>query len=155
MKVRLGYIFPIMFAVAGILATVAIADDTERYQETNGIAVYLGVMPSELILGHSSSQEGMTHSTAQPNPESQHVVVALFDSRTGKRITDAKVTAKVEQPGHLASTEKELEPMKIADTITYGNFFTMPRDGAYRIFVQIRKPGSQQIAKVQFKYHHP
>ena len=82
-----------------------------------------------------------------------HVVVALFDDATGRRIEDAEVTVAVMGPG-LGSVWTPLEPMRIADMITYGNYFTMPTEGAYRIQVRIRRPGHAQPVEAAFTHRH-
>lgn len=49
-----------------------------------------------------------------------HLVVALFSNVTGKRIGNAQVTATAGEVG-LSGKTKNLEPMKIAGTITFRN----------------------------------
>lgn len=82
---------------------------------------------------------------------SNHVVIALFDASTGKRIEDAQVTASVNELA-LGPDWKPLEPMRIADTITYGNYFNMPDAGEYRIHLRIRLPGQEQAIKATFTH---
>jgi hypothetical protein len=80
-----------------------------------------------------------------------HLVVALFDANTGARISDATVTANVSGLG-LSGTQQALEPMKIADTITYGTFVNLSRD-IYTIKLTVQRPGAQPVA-LNFKYDH-
>jgi hypothetical protein len=51
-------------------------------------------------------------------------VAAVFDAATGERVEDAVVEARVAEPG-LAGITRRLEPMLIADTVTYGNYFQL------------------------------
>jgi len=62
--------------------------------------------------------------------------------------------AKVSQPG-FEFPEKPLEPMKIADTITYGNFFDLSRPGVYRIRLDDARPGSARPIMIDYVYDHP
>jgi hypothetical protein len=80
-----------------------------------------------------------------------HVVVALFDANTGARISDASVIAKVSGLG-LSGSQKALEAMKIADTITYGGFVNLMRD-IYTIRLTVQRPGTPPVA-LDFKYDH-
>ena len=61
------------------------------------------------------------------------------------------MTAKVLGLG-LSGPQKILEPMKIADTITYGAFFNLPAD-LYTISLTVPRPGSQPVV-LDFKYDH-
>ena len=83
-----------------------------------------------------------------------HLIVARFNSITGERVTDASVTAKVTQPG-FEPPEKPLEPMKIADSITYGNFFDLAKPGIYRIRLSISRLGSARPVMIDLLYDHP
>ena len=45
--------------------------------------------------------------------------------------------------------------MKIADTITYGNFFDLAKPGVYRIRLNISHPGSARPIMVDLLYDDP
>ena len=91
------------------------------------------------------------HDSPPEGSGSQHIVVALFDAKTGQRITDAKVSARVEQLGLIAD-HKDLDPMQIAGTVSYGNFYAMPRGGIYRIRVIVKRKGSSRPIEAEFEY---
>lgn len=117
-----------------------------------GLTVYIGLMPAEIVRGHPPSHaEAQAHGGAPRGAHQYHVVVAVFDAGTGARIENAKVVARVSALG-LAGSQKTLEPMKIADTITYGNYFDLPGSGKYQIVVEIERP--QGAAKFEFPYDH-
>jgi hypothetical protein len=131
---------------------IAIAAEDTQSKTVGEITAYIGVVPAELVKGLGP------HSAAKPmhgrTPEGQHelhVVVALFDTSTGARISDATVTAKVSGLG-LSGARKTLEAMKIADTITYGAFFTLSRD-LYTIRLAVQRPGARP-AVFDFKHDH-
>jgi hypothetical protein len=48
-----------------------------------------------------------------------------------------------------------LDPMKIAGTVTYGNYFKMPSAGPYRIAVEVRRPGAAHMIEARFEYKRP
>ncbi len=73
-------------------------------------------------------------------PEGEnHIVIALFDARTGQRITRARITATITGPGRF-KTEKELAPMIVSGAASFGNYFTLLGPGPYRIILRIRVP---------------
>jgi len=130
------------------------ADDNSRHQVAEGVDIYLGVIPAEMILGHPKLHtEAEMHGGVPVGEHRYHVTVALFDAATGKRITGAQVKASVSELG-LSGIEKKLEPMLIADVISYGNYFRMSNTDVYRIRVQIRLPGVAQTIEAVFEYSH-
>jgi hypothetical protein len=107
---------------------------------------YLGVMPAEIIKGQPTM-----HAGAPAGSDEHHIVV--FDAASRARVSDATVTARVSGLG-LSGSEKTLEPMNIADTITYGGFFNLPGADLYTIRVTVRRAGSQQPVVLNFKIDH-
>ena len=123
--------------------------DSALVKVVDGVSIYLGIVPAEIVRGHPKEHpEGAMHGGAPTGGEQYHVMVALFDAKTGQRINNAEVTAKV------AGMEKKLEVMNIANAITYGNFFPMSGPGPFRIVVQIRKPGEPRVVEALFDHKH-
>jgi len=138
-----------------ILGPLASANDApESFQVVDGIAIYLGVMPAQILHGHPKSYpESSMHKGIPPKAHRDHLVVALFDDATGDRIENAKVSGSVMELG-LGSQKKELEPMKIAGTITYGNYFKMPDSNTYHIKLWILLPGMTDAVEARFTHAH-
>jgi len=141
--------------IAALLLTAAFAADSSRHKVVHGVAIYLGVFPAEMILGHPRPHtEAEMHGGVPAGQHRYHVVVALFDNATGKRITGARVKANVSEIG-LSGVQKKLEPMLVAGTVSYGNYFNMPAtNNPYRINVQIELPGVVDVIEAQFDYQH-
>lgn len=118
-------------------SVVAIAAEKGSPTVVQGVAIYLGVVPAEMILGYSKEHTEMQMHGGMPHGSNKyHVVIALFDDATGKRITGAQLKATVAQVG-MSGQMKLLEPMQIANTESYGNWFTLPEPGTYRIRLEI------------------
>jgi hypothetical protein len=81
------------------------------------------------------------------------VTIALFDSKTGDRITDAAVMATVSEPG-LSTEAKPLEPMRIADAMSFGNYFKMAGKGPFEVMVRVRPRTSAIPVEVKFQHKH-
>ncbi len=137
-----------MFGVCALIVALAARAADDDYKTAGGLAVYLGVLPAALVRGH----QGM-HGDSSSDPHAYHVVAAVFDASTGARIEDAKVEARV-TPRRLAGEARALEPMEIAGTVTYGNYFTMGGSDPYRIELSISPSGGGQSVKVEFTYLH-
>lgn len=144
----------LLLAVFVATAPVSAAADDQNYQLVDGIAVYLGIVPAEVILGHSPAHaESEMHGGVPRGRHRDHLVIALFEGASGQRISDARVTATVAEIG-LAGETKSLDPMQIAGTTTYGNYFEMASRGVYRVRVQIRRPGNVGVVKAEFTHRH-
>jgi len=143
-----------LISMAIFHSVAAAADAPENFQVVNGIAIYMGVMPAQIIQGHPDEHpEHKMHGGIPAKGHRDHVVVALFDDATGKRIENAEVTGSVMEIGS-GSKKKKLEPMKIAGTITYGNYFDMPDNNIYHIKVHIHLPGIKGVVEAQFTHQH-
>jgi hypothetical protein len=137
--------------LAGLLLVVSVTVAAGGYRQVvDGVAVYFGMMPAELVRGHPQEHpEGQMHGGV-PVGEN-HIMVALFEDKTGKRITRAELTATITGPGNFKA-EKKLEPMIIAGAVTFGNYFTMPGPGPYRIDLAIRLPGGTKSLRAHFEW---
>lgn len=140
-----------MLAVTLLAASAAGAADSGQHKRVGGIDVYYGVMPAAIAGEHPAPHpEQSMHRGVPAGKDSYHLVVALFDA-DGRRITDAKVSASVGEPG-MAGRRVTLEAMPIADAMSYGNYVTLKGRGPYRIAVEVRLPGRERPLEALFDY---
>lgn len=131
----------------------ASALDTGQTKTVDGLVVYLGAMPAEIVKGHPGSHpEARMHGGPPGGRHTYHLVAAVFDGASGARVEDARISARVAELG-LVGTTRTLEPMKIADTVTYGNYFELPYKGRYTISLVIDRPRGDSV-KADFAYGH-
>ena len=136
------------------LAVGAAAAATDYQKRADGLAVYMGVMPAELLRAKAGTDHVTTmHGGLPRGTGSHHVVISIVDERTQRQLADAVVEATVGSPG-LAETRRVLEPMRIGDTTTYGNYFPMSSKGPFTVRVTIRRPGENHATELQFNYVH-
>lgn len=93
------------------------------------------------------------HGRIPRGPHEYHLVAAIFDAATGTRVSDASVSARLSGIG-LSGEEKNLEPMQLSGTTTYGAFFSLPGRDLYTIRLAITRLGTQQPVTVDFRYDH-
>jgi hypothetical protein len=137
-------------AVGLMLATEIPAQSPDLSKTVDGVTFYLGVIPAEIVRDHPVEHpESAMHGAPPKGARFRHVVIALFDSKTGKRITDAQVRARVEQLG-LTAERKVLEPMQIAGTTSYGNYFAMPGPASYAITLFVKRNRAQHEVQARF-----
>ncbi len=142
-----------VFAVAGIMlgvATAAPAGDTAYRRMVDGVVVYFGMLPAELVRGHPPAHPESGMHGGVPVGEN-HLTVALFEDKTGVRITRAKVSATITGPDSFKLT-KQLEPMTVVGSLTYGNYFSMPGPGPYRIVLHIQAPDARRSIEAVFSW---
>jgi hypothetical protein len=137
-----------------VVPSTALADAGNETKSAAGLKVDLGIVPAETIRARPEEYaEYKMHGGVPSGKSMYHVMVAIFDAKTGARITDAQVRARVEEVG-LTNEDKKLEPMRVAGALTYGNFFRMAGQGTFRITVQIRQPGTTRAIEMQFEHKH-
>ncbi len=133
-----------------LAATAAWSADNSYHKVTDGVSVYLGIVPAELVRGHPREHPESEMHGGVPTGEN-HIMVALFDDKTGERIVRAEVTARVSS-GRASIMEKRLEPMTIAGSLTYGNYFYMSGSGPYQVELRIYAPGRSKPISMRFEW---
>ncbi len=134
-------------------AAPAQAND-QQFRAVDDLAIYLGVLPAELTRGHErveSAPKG--HPRAERRRHSYHVVVAIFDARTGARVENAEVVAGIAPTG-LAAQRHRLKPMTLSGSATYGAYVDLPGEDRYAIKLEIRTPDRPTPVKANFSYEH-
>ncbi|GBE08570.1 MAG TPA: hypothetical protein ENG90_09615 [Gammaproteobacteria bacterium] len=97
----------VLIGVAIFQPIAAAADAPDNFQVVDGVAIYLGVVPAQVIQGHPKEHlESKMHGGVPIKGHRDHVVVALFDDATGKRIENAKVKGSVMEIGLGGETKK-------------------------------------------------
>ena len=128
--------------------------DDQQYRAVGDLAIYLGVLPAELVRGHERVEsEPKGHPRVQRRPHSYHVVVAIFDAKTGARVENAEVVASIAPTG-LAGQRHQLRPMNISNSVTYGAYVDLPGEDRYAIKLDIRTPNRPAPVKADFAYEH-
>lgn len=132
----------------------ALAADSSDYKVADGLAVYYAVLPAEMIRTYpESSPEGRMHGGVPGGKHVHHIQVALFDVRTNERISDARVTATVAEPG-LGGQTISLEPFMVGDALTYGNYFEFSKLADYTVTIGVERTGSNKRSEIGFEYRH-
>lgn len=154
LREALAVAFAILCLVALPWDRVAVAAEVPAFKTADGLTVYIGIMPAEIVKGHPSGHTEQTmHGGVPKGVHEYHVVAAVFDATSGARVSDAAVTAQVSELG-LSGTNKKLDRMEIANTVSYGGFFDLPGRDLYTIRLTIERPGQPKPVNLEFKYDH-
>ena len=129
-----------------LLATLAGPAAAQGRQDRQGIALYWGLVP-EAVVSQQHALADLHGGRPRGGGQVHHLVVALFDAASGRRIEDAAVRAQLSEIGVADEPPKYLTPMTVNDQLTYGQMFTTAKEGPYRlrIFVKLAA-GRDEIA---------
>lgn len=145
-------IFGVLALLLALASLAARAVENNQHKIVDGLSIYIGVLPSEMLLGHPKEHhEREMHGGVPAGANRYHDVVALFDAASGKRITDAQVKIGGASVG-MAAARKKAEPMLVNSLVTYGNYVVLPGQGPYKIQIEIRRPGASKPIEVEFDY---
>lgn len=146
-----------LIALALSTTAVGLASAAGQGKTVDGMEIYYGVVPAEVVAKPTDKHDPKMHGGKPLARGSHHLAVSLADAKSGQRIEDATVVATVTPLG-MAPTEKRLDPMRINDTITYGNFFDLPASSApFRIGLKITRPSisAHNAVSAEFEYRLP
>ena len=139
-------------AAVMLFVGTAIADHSSGYKVVDGVTIYYSVIPAEALRSYpKGSPEAAMLGDIRRGKNAHHLMVALFEGKSMERITDAQVTVRVRETG-LGWAKKSLEPLTIADALTYCNFFTFDNHALYTIVIEVRSPGSSAVVTTEFEF---
>ncbi len=145
----------LMFAAALPRAGSAQDSGEGNSMTVEGVLAYLGVLPAAIVRGHPESHgEGSMHGGAPEGRHRYHLVVAIFDAQSGKRIESAQVSVKIMGLGHEGATRLDLDPMAIANSITWGTYVNLPGSDVYDLTFEVKLPGRTATITFPFRYAH-
>ena len=146
-----------LISAVSIVAAPAYAGLDKGNVTAESTIVFLGVVPATQTRDYASERAGdMRMGGAVANDiNSIHLVVALFDHGTRKRITDAKVSARfLGERGQKWSVM--LKPMTMNGAMTYGAYSNMGGNNSASIFIDVTRPFGlrTQNLTARFEYSH-
>lgn len=99
--------------------------------ENEGVVLYWGLVP-EAIVSQQHAIDDLHGGRPPGGGKVNHLVLALFDARTGRRIDDAVIRAQLTETGIVDGPWKYVPPMPINGVGSYGQLFGTVHDGPYR-----------------------
>jgi len=133
----------------------SLAEKSQLHKTISGVDIYLGVLPAEIVRGHPKKHPESRMHGGVPRGTLYHIIVALFDAKTGDRIEDATISAKVIGTAAVEIT-KPLDSMSIAGALSYGNYFKMlGQIPQHLIKLEITRPGMKGTISTTFEWARP
>ena len=136
-----------------LLSSNVYASHPLQYQVVNGVAIYLTIMPAEILRGHPKEhpESDMHPQTRVEGTNQHHIMVSLFNEKNGERLQNHIINAKVSGINYEGPVRK-LELMVMGGIRSYGNFFSMPKQGTYQVDLEIQQAGESEVVKAVFQY---
>ena len=110
--------------------------------EKEGLVLYWGLVP-EAIVSQQHPIEELHGGRPAGGGKVNHLVLAVFDAQSGRRVPDAVIRAQLIEPGIVDPPPKYMPPMSVNGVDSYGQLFGMAYDGPYRFRIWIKPPGRQ------------
>lgn len=149
---RLGSAMLVAKWLAPLLLLAAFAVQAQGRLDKAGVTLYWGVVP-QAVAAKQHSTEDLHGGVPKGGGQGHHLVVALFDTASGRRIEDAVVRAQVSEVGIQDEPPKALTPMRVNDLASYGQVFWVAKEGPYRFKVWVRLAGRQD--EIEFTFSAP
>lgn len=115
--------------------------------ERAGVTMYWGLVPAAVVAERHAIDE-LHGGALKGGGQVHHLVIALYDTASGRRIEDAVVRAQLSETGIVDAPPKYLLPMKINDQASFGQVFAVAKDGPYRFRVFVKLP--QHQSEIEF-----
>lgn len=165
-RIGLGSRILCVLAAALVAAVPADAGVIEGVKDVDGLTVYLGVVPAAVTRSHAPphTERTMHGGAAGRGLHDIHLMVAVFNRSTGKRLENVAVTARIRGMGgsqahgvrHKPWTIS-LAPMIVNGALTYGGYTSLGVEQDFGISVDIRLPDRSphtSVVTAQFEYTH-
>jgi hypothetical protein len=117
--------------------------------DKGGVTLYWGLVPAAM-LAPSHPVDDLHGGPPKTGGQVHHLVVALFDSASGRRIDDAVVRAQLSEVGLVDEAPKYLVPMRVNEQASYGQVFGVAKEGPYRFKAWVRLPRAAQDIEFTF-----
>lgn len=134
------------FVLLGSLALAAACGNAfgQSQLDRDGVTIYWGLVPAAVV-SDKHALDQLHGGGPKGGGQVHHLVVALFDSASGSRIESAVVRAQLSEIGVVDAPPKYLLPMPIDGRMSFGQLFSVAKDGPYRfrIFVKLADRGRE------------
>ena len=139
-------------ATIALVSSPAGAEHEPLHRTVGSYSIYAGVVSAGIMAFRQDHGELRMHGGVPAGLDQHHLLVGLFEQKSGARVTDAEISVRVTGP--RGTEEKKLLHVPLGGEIAYGNFFRMRPAERYRIDLNIRRAGGAAALEAAFEYRH-
>lgn len=110
--------------------------------DRDGVTIYWGLVPAAVV-SDKHALDQLHGGGPKGGGQVHHLVVALFDSASGNRIESAVVRAQLSEIGVVDAPVKYLLPMPIDGRMSFGQLFSVVKEGPYRFRIFVKLAGRE------------
>ena len=118
------------------------------------MTLYWGLVPAAIVAKQHDIEQ-LHGGPPKGGGQVHHLVIALFDSATGRRIENAVVRAQLSETGVVDAPAKYVPPMTVDGQMTYGQLFSVVKEGPYQFRVFVKIPDRAREIEYSFSASSP
>jgi len=124
---------------------------SEMSKRVGGYKLVFNVIPSILFMDHPKTHPVRNMHGGVAGIPKYHLMLSIFDTKTGKRVKSAIVVAKVIYNSGQVN-KKKLEAMLLNGVLNYGNYFSINNSDSVKVEFEIRIKEKKVPFKVVFHW---
>lgn len=122
----------------------------------DGVTFYYGVVKGNTVKEHSTAHtEANMHKGPPASTASYHIVLALFETTSNQRITDATVEVRLGPSSTPAYAWLQMEAMRDVGSESFGRYVELPNPGQYPVEFRVNKDGRTNLITARFTFERP
>ena len=122
--------------------------------DREGVTLHWGLVPAP-IAAKQHDIDQLHGGPPKGGGQVHHLVIALFDSASGHRIENAVVRAQLSEVGIVDAPAKYVPPMTVDGQLTYGQLFSVVKEGPYQFRVFVKIPDRAREIEYSFSASSP
>lgn len=122
--------------------------------DREGVTLYWGLVPAAVVAKQHDIDQ-LHGGPPKGGGQVHHLVIALFESATGRRIENAVVRAQLSETGFVDAPAKYVPPMTVDGQMTYGQLFSVAKEGPYQFRVFVKIPDRAREIEYSFSASSP
>lgn len=138
----------------GFLLALAESSFAQARLDKEGVTIYWGFVPAAVVSDKHALDE-MHGGRPGGGGQVHHLVIAVYDSASGRRIDNAVLRAQLSESGIVDEPPRYLTPMPIDGQMSYGQVFSVAKAGPYRFRVWVKPPGRTMEIEFAIKAYSP
>lgn len=124
---------------------------SEMSKRVGDYRLVFNVIPSILFMDHPKTHPVREMHGGIAGIPKYHLMLTIFDAKTGKRVKSASVVAKVYFSSGQVN-KKKLEAMLLNGALNYGNYFSISNNDSVKVEFEIRITKKKLPFKVIFHW---
>ena len=151
MRAAITYMFNPASATMVVPIATPVAPLDPYHKIIGNTEIFFGIASANSIRAAQKNRAVAVMADVPDGADYYYVSVSLRDRTSKALVTNAQVTARVEDPLQRGES-KALDLMAMNQGISFGSFFELPTKGRYFVTVTVQRPDASQPAETRFEF---